>query len=221
MRRFAPGETIVRREIMRGEVWFGYAGICVQDSADLLVTYLPPGTRFGFPAAGTFPAGQHPYLAEGKVEWHGHGMLALHFPGVEHAVFLFWRGPERGLTGWYINLQDAPRRTRIGFDTLDHELDLFWPTGAPTWQFKDEDKFAESGPVRYPGGRMAEIQAEGDRVGGLLDAVAAGDGELWWSESWADWQPDPSWTYRDLPADWAELAPTLSPQDQDRAALFA
>ncbi|MBV1848790.1 DUF402 domain-containing protein [Catellatospora tritici] len=203
MRRFAPGDTIVRREIMHGEVWFGYAGICVQDTDDLLVTFLPGGTRFGYPRHGAFPAGQHPYQLQGRQEWHGHGMLALHFPGIDHAVFVFWKGPRRTWNGWYFNLQDAPRRTAIGFDTLDHELDLHWAPGAPRWEWKDEVEFAQTGPVRYPG-RMEAIQAEGDRVARLLDA-----GERWWSDSWADWRPDPRWLPRQLPAGWDDLAPTL------------
>ncbi|WP_230686829.1 DUF402 domain-containing protein [Catellatospora vulcania] len=202
-RRFTPGETVVRREIMHGEVWFGYAGVCVQDTDDLLATFVPPGTRFGFPASGTFPVGEHPYLLEGKQEWRGHGMLCLHFPGVDHAIFVFWTGPQREWNGWYVNLQDAPRRTAIGFDTLDHELDLNVPATTGQWEWKDVEAFARTGPARYPG-RMAAIQAEGDRVAQLLEA-----GERWWDESWARWQPDPAWQPRPLPAGWDELAPTL------------
>ncbi|MEK8106715.1 hypothetical protein NKG94_18870 [Micromonospora sp. M12] len=41
--RFAPGDTVVRREVLRGEVWFGCPTICVEDSPDLLALYLPPG----------------------------------------------------------------------------------------------------------------------------------------------------------------------------------
>jgi len=43
-----------------------------------------------------------------------HGMLALHWEGVDHAVFVFWKGEEREHDFWYFNLQDAPRRHEIG-----------------------------------------------------------------------------------------------------------
>lgn len=199
MRRFQHGETIIRREIMRGEPWIAWPHICVSDEPDLLVTYLPPGAKWLFPSEGEFPAGRHPYEAQGKTEWTGHGMLALHFPDVDHSIHVFWRGPERTFSGWYFNLQDAPRRTEIGFDTLDHELDLVWAAGAPTWQWKDEDVFAVTGQLRYPG-RTGQIRAEGERIGKLLDA-----GELWWDEAWASWVPPFDSPVPEVPADWTEI----------------
>ncbi len=199
MRRFQPGETVARREIMHGEVWFGYPSICVADDGDLLVTYLPTGTAFSFPTRGRFPIGEHPWRGSGHTHWAGHGMLALHWEQVDHAVFVYWKGPQREHDFWYFNLQDAPRRTEIGFDTLDHELDLLWRTGSPTWEWKDVDEFAETGERRYPG-RVEQIQAEGDRVAKLLDA-----GERWWDDSWASWQPDPRWTAPTMPADWEDV----------------
>ncbi|HEX6684164.1 MAG TPA: DUF402 domain-containing protein [Candidatus Limnocylindrales bacterium] len=198
-RRFLPGETIVRREIMRGEPWIAVPQICVLDEPDLLVTYTPPGARFAFPAEGEFPAGRSPWEVDGKTEWTGHGMLALHFPGVDHSVNAFWTGPERRFARWYFNLQDALRRTEIGFDTLDHELDLVWDAGAPTWQWKDEEAFASTGELRYPG-RTAEIRAEGERIAKLLDA-----GERWWDESWASWVPDDSYGVPLVPSNWTEI----------------
>lgn len=195
---FAPGDTVVRREIINGEIWLGYSSICVHDDGNLLVTYLPTGSPFGFPD-GEFPAGEHPWKAAGLTAWSGHGLLALHWADVEHAIFVFWRGAQREFTGWYFNLQDAPRRTPLGFDTLDHELDLVWPAGAATYSWKDVEAFAATGAARYPG-RTAAIQAEGDRIAGLLD-----EGSRWWDESWATWEPDPAWGPRPLPAGWDEV----------------
>lgn len=199
MRRFQPGEPLVRREIMHGEVWFGCPVICVEDSGNVFATYTAPGAEFGFPRTTFSP---HPWQLQGHTAWSGHGMLALHWPGVDHAIFIFWAGEERRFTGWYFNLQDAPRRTAIGFDTLDHELDLVWPAGEPTWHWKDEDEFARTGPSRYPG-RVEEIRAEGERIAKLLDA-----GERWWDEAWARWTPDPGWTVPSLPPHWADVPPT-------------
>ncbi|MER5701603.1 hypothetical protein ABT023_06545 [Micromonospora sp. NPDC002296] len=34
-RRFAPGDVVVRREILRGEMWFAAPTVCVRDSPDL------------------------------------------------------------------------------------------------------------------------------------------------------------------------------------------
>ncbi|MET8119761.1 hypothetical protein [Micromonospora sp. NPDC005189] len=61
VQRFAAGDVVVRREVLRGEVWFGCPTICVEDSADLLALYIPPGAEFGFPETGVFPCGRHPW----------------------------------------------------------------------------------------------------------------------------------------------------------------
>ena len=203
MRLFQPGETVVRREIMRGEPWFAYPSVCVQDDGDQLVTFLPAGTHFGFPSTGDFPAGEHPWKAAGHQFWNGHGLLAIHWADVDHAVFVFWRGENRERDCWYFNLQDAPRRTEIGFDTLDHELDLVWKADAPSWEWKDVEEFAATGESRYPG-RVHEIQAEGDRVAKALDA-----GERWWDEAWEHWTPDPAWPVPVLPANWQDVPFTV------------
>ncbi|WP_229398365.1 DUF402 domain-containing protein [Micromonospora okii] len=197
-RRFAPGDVVVRREILRGEVWFAVPTVCVADSPDLLALYLPAGAEFGFPERGAFPCGRHPWQVAGRREWRGHGKLMLHRPGEAHSVDVFWAGPPgREFAGWYFNLQDPPRRTPIGVDTLDHELDLWWAAGAERYEFKDvellDQRLAEG---RYPG--MGEaIRAEGDRIAALLDA-----GERWWDPAWARWRPDPAWPVPRLPAGW-------------------
>ncbi|WP_233564865.1 ribonuclease FAU-1 family protein [Micromonospora musae] len=195
--RFAPGDVVVRREVLLGEVWFAVPTICVEDSPELLALYLPSGAAFGFPESGVFPAGRHPWQLAGHQAWSGHGKLMLHHPGEAHSVDLFWSGPERAFTGWYFNLQDPLRRTPIGVDTLDHELDLWWGADAERYVWKDVELFAQRlVEGRYPG--MAEaIRAEGDRIAALLDA-----GQRWWDESWAAWTPDPSWLVPRLPDGW-------------------
>ncbi|GGM41089.1 hypothetical protein GCM10011608_27320 [Micromonospora sonchi] len=202
--RFAPGDVVVRREILRGEVWFGCPTICVEDSPDLLALYLPPGAEFGFPDTGSFPCGRHPWQVAGHTAWTGHGKLMLQRPGEAHSVDVFWSGPARSFAGWYFNLQDPFRRTPIGVDTLDHELDLWWVADADRYVFKDVEIFAQRlVEGRYPG--MGEaIRAEGDRIAALLDA-----GERWWDECWAAWQPEPTWIVPRLPANWAAIPPHL------------
>lgn len=200
--RFAPGDVVVRREILLGEVWFAFPTICVEDSDDLLALYVPTGTVFGFPEAGRFPAGRHPWQGRSS-QWSGHGKLMLHRPGEAHAIDVFWTGPERSFAGWYFNLQDPFRRTRIGVDTLDHELDLWWAADADRYAWKDVEEFEQRlVEGRYPG-RAAAIRAEGQRIAALLDA-----GHRWWDEGWASWRPDPAWLPPSLPSDWADLPVT-------------
>ena len=186
LHRFPPGDVVVRREILRGEVWFGYPTVCVVDTADLLALYLPPGTEFGFPSVVPSRAGGTRGRLAGRSGWYGHGKLMLQRPGEAHSVDVFWTGPERAFAGWYFNLQDPFRRTPIGVDTLDHELDLWWAAGRRPVRLKDVELFAQRlVEGRYPG--MAEaIRAEGDRIAELLDR-----GRRWWDVGWANWRPDP------------------------------
>ncbi|HEY0700327.1 MAG TPA: DUF402 domain-containing protein [Micromonospora sp.] len=204
VRRFSPGDVVVRREILLGEVWIAFPTICVEDSAELLALYLPAGTRFGFPDTGAFPAGRHPWQSRREC-WSGHGKLMLHRPGEAHSVDVFWTGPQRRLAGWYFNLQDPFRRTRIGIDTLDHELDLWWAADAPGYVWKDVELFEQRlTEGRYPG-RGEEIRAEGRRIAALLDA-----GHRWWDERWADWTPESAWPVPELPADWLTEPATVA-----------
>jgi hypothetical protein len=184
------GDRIVRREVIDGRSWLEYPQIVIHDSAELLVAYTPPGAPFEFPA-GTWPTanGMHPW--HGSDGWQGHGALHLMWPGVQHAVWVFWVGADRHFAHWYINIQEPFRRTSIGYDTQDLELDLVVePNG--TWWLKD----AENLVARIDEGRLSADQgaaaiSEAARLAELLD-----DGRWWWDRSWAFWRPDRGSSHR-------------------------
>jgi len=108
--------------------------VVVADVPDLLATYLPEGAQFAF--ADGHPLGPHPW--SGRPAWQGHGVLMLQRPGESYAVWHFWDGPQRDFAGWYVNLQEPFRRTTLGFDTQDLELDL-WAPAEGGWALKDND----------------------------------------------------------------------------------
>ena len=109
--QWSPGQVIVRREVLNdGRAWLEAAAIVVEDTPELLASYIPEGSPFRFPA-GDWPTrnGLHPW--HGKERWHGHGVLMLQRPGESYAIWVFWFRPEREFRGWYVNLQersDAP-----------------------------------------------------------------------------------------------------------------
>jgi hypothetical protein len=189
--RREPGEAIVRREVWRGEPKFAWGGIVVEDTASLLALYMPGGSPLAF--AEDFFGTPHPWSARDR--WQGHGVLQLQRPGEMHAVWVFWHGPEREFTGWYVNLQEPFRRTELGFDTQDLELDLvIRPDGS--WHYKDAEKLVEwVERGRWTEDEVAAIRREGERVACELDA-----GRRWWSEDWAEWRPDPGWPTTELSA---------------------
>jgi hypothetical protein len=193
--RWREGETVVRREVLRGRPWAGIPVFVVRDDPGLLATYIAEGAELGF-ADGEWPGGRHPW--HGKTAWRGHGVLTLQRPDDAYAVWAFWREPGRAFAGWYVNFQAPFRRTAIGYDTLDHEIDIWIPGGGPGWEWKDrellETRVAEG---RFTAEEAVAIRRDADRVAAELDA-----GRRWWDDGWRDWRPDPSWRPPGLPHGW-------------------
>lgn len=208
--RWEPGELIVRREVLGlgpgfhpsprpdwyGRAWEALPVFVVEDTDEHLVTYIPEGAEMGF-VEGDWPTpdGKHPWHR--KTHWEGHGCLMVQRPGDPYAVWHFWDGPERDFTCWYLNLQADYRRTEIGYDTQDFELDfVVFPSGE--WQVKDlevlDDRVAEG---RFTADLVDWIRRTGDDIARDLEA-----GDHWWDPAWADWQPDPSWRNPRLPDIW-------------------
>jgi hypothetical protein len=183
----------VRREVWRGSPWMASSVVVVADEPDLLATYLPKGAEFAF--AHGHALGAHPWTD--RPAWKGHGVLMLQRPGESYAVWHFWEGEGRDFAGWYLNLQEPFRRTAIGYDTQDLELDVWVPAGGD-WSFKDDElldvRVAEG---RFTAAEAAEIRALGAEIGRMLDA-----GGAWWDEAWCGWRPDPDWAVRKPAPGW-------------------
>lgn len=196
-----PGQLVNRREVLgywpidtgglqapwKDLAWLELPVRVVEDNDRHLITYIPNGAPFHFPdriwpAAG----GVHPW--SGRTGWQGHGVLMMQRPGDHHAVWHFWDGPDRRFSHWYINLQTAFRRTGTGYDTQDLELDIIvQPDGS--WILKDdefmEDRVAEG---RFSTELVTWIRALGRRLTDSLDR-----GEIWWDQTWAEWEPPADW----------------------------
>jgi len=191
------GEVVVHREVWRGVPWVASPVVVVEDAPELLVTYIPEEAPFAFPRSAD--GRPHPWL--GTRAWEGHGVLVLRRPGEAYSVWHFWDGPERRFAGWYLNLEEPFRRTSIGYDTQDLELDVWIPVGEP-WRFKDEEKLDERvRDGRYTAEQVAATRALGAEIGAMLYR-----GERWWAERWTSFAPDPSWRAPDFPEAW-EAAP--------------
>ena len=196
------GETIVEREIWRGRPWCALPVIVVEDTPELLVTYLPEEAPFAFPRSSD--GRPHPW--HGKRCWEGHGVLKLRRPGEAYSVWHFWDGPERSFAGWYLNLEEPFRRTTIGFDTHDLELDVWIPVDAP-WRFKDEEHLEE----RLREGRYTEAQVEATRALGRELGAMLDRGERWWDDRWATFVPDAAWRAPSFPDGWEAAPVTEAP----------
>lgn len=183
---FTPGEIIVRREMLDGREWLVYPVRVVEDGPDLLAVHLAHGTPLTF-GTGEFRWGVHPW-AHLDPTWQSEGVLQLQRPGDGYAVWLFWKDGE--FSGWYINFQEPLRRTAAGFDTLDHELDLWLPGDGGAWRWKDVDSFAE----RERSGVLHSYEAVAVRTEAAKVAEMLTCGSEWWDKAWSRWSPPVDWT---------------------------
>jgi len=212
VRRWEPGELIVRREVLglgphvhpdpqpswHGKPWEAVPVYVVEDNGNGLVTYLPEGAQLGF-VDGDWPTpdGKHPWHR--KTHWQGHGCLMVQRPGDPYAVWHFWTGPNRDFACWYINLQADFVRTEIGYDTQDFELDfVVSPDGS--YVVKDakvlDDRVSEG---RFTPELIDWVRELGAHVAKELDTR-----HHWWDASWSAWAPPPEWRDPRLPQRWQE-----------------
>jgi Protein of unknown function (DUF402) len=189
-----PGQVIVRREVWRGLAYAAIPVVVVADDPGLLAAYIPEGAPFGFHDE-EWPPGRHPWRRYGA--WQGHGALTLQRPGEAHAVWVFWEGEPRRFARWYLNLQAPFRRTRIGFDTLDHTLDL-WSTDGRTWHWKDSEMLDQ----RVAEGYFTEAEAAAIRSEAARFEDETRERGPWWDVAWADWRPEPGWRVPELRPGW-------------------
>lgn len=202
----------MHREVWEGAPWCAFPVVVVEDSPELLVTYLPAGSPFAFPPS----ADGRPHPWAGKRTWHGNGMLALRRPGEAYSVMHFWNGPDRRFAGWYLNLEEPFRRTATGYDSQDLELDIWVPVDGP-WRLKDSDLLDQ----RVRDGRFTDEQALAIRRVGdeLLEQLDRG--ERWWDERWASFTPEEGWRATTFPDGWEATPPTEAPPPSTYRTLGA
>ncbi|WP_190012967.1 cytidylyl-2-hydroxypropylphosphonate hydrolase [Streptomyces lucensis] len=211
---WTPGAQILwrYRENAGEQVHIARPVTVVRDDAELLAVWMAPGTECVRPVlADGRPVHVEPletrYTKARTVQrdrWFGTGVLKLAQPGRPWSVWLFWE-PGWRFKNWYVNLEQPLARWAGGVDSVDHFLDI---TVDPdrTWQWRDEDEFAQA----QRDGLMDGATAERVRAAGR-EAVAVIEG--WgqpFSDGWPHWRPDPSWTVPSLPEDWGRTPAHVS-----------
>ena len=213
MHYWKPGTQVVTRGIVHNRVWIAHSGTVVQDTDDLLVTWMVPGSPCKVPQGlidrkwdGQSNGGSRWDEQDGRQwqladwQWQHRRVLALMPPQKFYAVLLFWLEGTGEFEGAYVNFQSPFHKTEWSIDTLDLEIDLFIkPDG--TWRWKDEAEYRE-------GVRRSSIPAE---IAGqvenarqeVLDLLSSGSPLF--DRKWLDWQPDPSWGVPQLPPHWDVL----------------
>jgi len=193
-----PGESIVIREVWAGQVFEARPASVVQDLPLQTTLYVAPFVRCGVAIddAGVelrFPDRPwHLYVRERG----DFGVLSFAWPDTPYSVLLLSE-PDGSPRGWYVNLQTPLARTSIGFDTVDHLLDVLIPMDRSSWAWKDEDELAE--------GIALGLFTEDDAVALRYWGERAVEHVLLrlppFDEPWEDWRPDPSWA-PEFPLGW-------------------
>jgi uncharacterized protein DUF402 len=204
-----PGTEATLRGV-GAKVFWAYPTIVVQDTADWIALYLPAG------AAGKDterkPAPRE-FLSPEAIRiidwtWELTDVLMLIAPGEAFSTYLMWTTGTRDLDCWYINLQEPIRRTRIGFDTMDHMLDVVMSPDMVQWNWKDEDEFAEAERIGlYSHEKAREIRAQGEKAVQTLRTERRA-----FYTAWINWQPNAAWKIPRLASAWNSVEPDVASQ---------
>jgi uncharacterized protein DUF402 len=197
VRRFAPGHTIALRQTWAGRVWSARPARVVQDEPGQTMLFIPIGVRWMAP----FHDGERLKIPQAEFELvplrsEETQVLSFAWPDTWYAVLLFLR-PDGEPANWYVNLEEPLRRTELGFDSLDHELDVVVGLDG-SWRWKDEDELAEAI-------RRGVISAEDEgrlRADGERAVRRIVDREPPFDLDWTGWRPDPAWPIPVLPDGW-------------------
>ncbi len=202
MRRWRPGESVVLREVWHGRLWTVRPALIVRDDEDLQAFVVLPGTHWKAPVRRN---GTPLRLYEDEWRlvdrlWAGHRILSFAWPGVAHAALAFWEQATDAFEGWYVNLQSPLERTPVGFDYVDHVLDIEITQDRSSWRWKDEDELAEA----VARGVFTAEEARRFREEGERAVRRALEQEPPFDEPWEDWRPEPRWLVPTYPPGWDE-----------------
>ena len=199
LQHWKAGEVIVLRGVRRKTVWWACPAITVCDTPELTAAYWPAGTLNMDPDRRPTPQD----LLSNEVHlvphtWVQTDVLMLVTPGSAHAVWIMRETGQAKLRCWYVNLQEPLRRTRLGFDSMDHFLDIVISPDRSTWRWKDEDEFEQAVAAGvYTAEQACAIRAEGERAIHLLET-----GQLPFCDGWETWSPPAEWQIPALPQGW-------------------
>ena len=119
MRRFDTGRAVALREIWHDSVWSAQPATVVGDTDDVQMFYVPIGSRWMSPRdeGGSVLRARRDRWTLGESIWEDHHVLSFAWPGVGHAVLLFFDRAWSPTT-WYVNAPRPRFDTRAGLRFL-------------------------------------------------------------------------------------------------------
>lgn len=199
-RRFRTGDVVALRELWSDSIWYARPAIVVLDADDLTMFHVPAGVTCREPvddAGRTLRVYTDEWrLADTILErsWS----LSFAIPGLPYGVILqFEPGSDRFL-GYYVNLESPLARTEVGFDYVDHLLDVRIAPDRSSWAWKDEDELDEAvDRALFTADHAASLHHWGERA---VEHVLLREPPF--DREWSSWRPDPAWDVPELPTGW-------------------
>ena len=201
-----PGDQVVIRNLEEHILFRAVPSLVVEDTSMRTVLYCCLGTQYvhrhrkrinGRIVYGFTGPFREPWSV---IDWHTHNILMLFYPGKRYAVWVMWVQPSGEFVHWYVCLQSRFRRTAIGFDVQDHDLDIIVQSDL-SWRWKDEDDVRALVAHGCWTQKKADlVRRDGLEVVRLIESQSAP-----FNEGWESWRPDPSWTLPVLPPNWCDV----------------
>ena len=173
----------------------------VQDTPDLIALHLCAGTRWKLPEGEDFLG----LLKAG--DWQlrdivtAGSCLYLIPPGEAYAVRTMGGLGRQELAGWYVNLQEPVRRTALGFDFMDHALDIVVAPDLSEWRWHDEDELREAQELGlFSAQLVSQIRATVERIVEQIQTKS-----FLITDGWDKWLPLPEWPVPGLPKGWEKV----------------
>ena len=142
--RFPRGESILYREVDENRRIIDVKPVTVvEDSDSQIVLWLPVDTPTKKPVLLNHIPGTPRIWTDGAWTlndsvWRRAELLIVIKSDQLRATWVRW-SRERDFQGWYVNMQSKPRRTRLGFDIRDHQLDILVEPDRK-WRWKDTEE---------------------------------------------------------------------------------
>lgn len=185
---FSVGQPVLYREVDSGQLIDVKPMTVVADSEELTLLWLPIGTATKRPVLldhvpGTPRVWRDDNWALVDGIWSWAEVLVVLRPEDEFATWLRWDHLGR-FAGWYVNMQTPARRTPLGFDIRDQQLDILVDVDR-SWSLKDDDELEAA----VAQGRYLRDEAERVRRCALLVAGEIEAARSPFDDSLRSWRP--------------------------------
>ena len=209
--RRKPGDVIVLRGVWHKKIHWACAAFVVRDSPDIIAVFWRAGTPNMIPWKRTTPQD----FLDNTFEllpstWKETDVLMLVKPGEAHSVEIMWETGSRKVRCWYVNLQEPLLRTELGFDSMDHMLDIVISPDLSEWRWKDEGEFAEAIAIGvYSPEEAAAIRKEGELA---IDNLQKKQSPF--CDGWENWLPPAEWGIPPLLEGWDQISRDREPNNE-------